>query len=113
MVLIYSQELQATPATSQERIMKRWILRAVTHGVYDRWDEMLLEPRKWILVNEFYLAWPFASSAVNNMSYARRQKVQGYMKGTSATVLRKLVKDGVSGCKYPINTNPNLPVLLI
>ena len=35
------------------------------------------------------------------------------MKGTSATGLRKLVKDGVSGCKYLINTNPYLPVLLI
>ena len=26
--------------------------------------------------------------------------------------MRRLVKDGVSGCKYPINTNPNLTVLL-
>ena len=34
------------------------------------------------------------------------------MKGTSATGLRKLAKDGVSGCNYPINTNPHLHVLL-
>ena len=36
------------------------------------------------------------------------------MKGTSTAVLRKFVKDGgLSGSKYPINTNPKIPVLLI
>ena len=36
------------------------------------------------------------------------------MKGTSPAVLQKLVKyGGLSGSKYPINTNPKVPVLLI
>ena len=66
-------------------------------------------------MNEFLPVWPFLKGAVDEMPLDRRVRVRDeVMKGSSAVVLRKIVKHfSLSNVHYHMNTNPAKPVLLI
>ena len=67
------------------------------------------------LVNEFLVQWIFLKGVVGEMPFERSMMIRdSMMRGTSATVLRKLVKKfGLSKVDYKINTSTSKPVLLI
>ena len=94
--------------------MKVMMNRLLSRGFYGAWGEMPCQICPF-LVNEFLPVWPFLKGAVDQMTLERCVKVRDeVMKGSSAGVLRKMVKHfSLSDVHYPINTNPAKPVLLI
>ena len=88
--------------------------KLIKNGVWGRWDEVESFKDR-TLVNEFLFTWPFLKGIVDGMTYERRMSFNEMVtRGTSSVVLRKLVKDfGLSGYKYPINTNTAKPALII
>jgi len=86
------------------------ILRIEKHGVYGAWDEIpngndpTQKFKGPLLASEFFLIWPFIVGTVNSMKFNRRERFHKSIKGTSAIVVRELVKFfHLKGYGYPIN----------
>ena len=104
------RDLDSPPARAWSNIHKRMILRIVKHGVYGAWGEIPDgedSSQKFagpLLATEFFLVWPFLVGTINNMKKARRESFMDAIKGTTAKVVRELVKHfQLQKFRYPIN----------
>ena len=112
------RDLDSPPARAWSNIYKRMILRIEKHGVYGAWDEIgkgndsLQKFNGPLLASEFFLIWPFLVGCVNTMKFARRKRLHDCIKGSSAVVVRDLVKFfHLQGYRYPINMSKNKDLL--
>ena len=82
-------------------------------GIYGSWDE---NPNKKhngpLLASEFFVLWPFLAGVVNEMPVKRRIAIQSTIKGSTARVVRGLVKHfNLLKCGYPIHMSKTRPLL--
>ena len=95
-----------------EQYFKRTILRMSKEGVWGSWKELPANKNGPYLASEFFVLWPFLVGVINEMPVKRHLAMQSAIKGSTAQVVRGLVKHfNLLKCGYPIHMSKTQPLL--
>jgi hypothetical protein len=108
------KDIESSPGTAWNNIFKRTILRISKEGVWGSWKELPTNKNGPYLASEFFVLWPFLVAVINEMPVKRRLAMQRAIKGSTAPVVRGLVKHfDLLKCGYPIHMSKTRPLLKI